>query len=485
LETKNDDDATATAETTVLRLIQGNGSFDREELLDALAQLSPAIYGQYRDRAVLRLSSDEKALPLALLDREVSQRSAARLRDSATAASDSTARVLASWKVEPYEEAVGTSMLLDELLTIISQFAILPKEAAIAVALWILHAWTFEAADWLPILAVTSPDRRCGKTRLLEIVLALAPRVLPTSNMSASVYFRMVDRYMPTTCIDEGDAFLGDQESLRGIMNAGRSRATAFVWRTAGGEHEPRAFSVFAPISIALIGSLPSTLEDRSIEIRMRRKRTSEKVPHLRSGQAQFAMLRRKAARWAADHRMRLDGADPRLPDELDDRAQDNWRPLVAIADLAGGEWPDRARGSAAALSGDRVRESISIGESLLGDLRALFTKLGDKLASKTICEQLAEMEDRPWPEFGKAKKPITQTGLASLLKPFEIRPKTIWLAKDVTAKGYVRADFEDAFARYLPPVAAQRTGLQPSARQDAPERWARGLYANVRCVLT
>ena len=233
-------------------------------------------------------------------------------------------------------------------------------------------------------------------------------------------------------------------------MNSGHNRATAQVIRTAGEDHEPRIFRTWAAKAIALIGSLPGTLEDRAIVIPMRRRRAMEKVERFRGDRDHgLPDLARKCARWADDHAEALAVADPAVPEELHDRDQDNWRPLIAIADEAGGPWPDWARKAARELSS--VEAETSDGVLLLSDLREVVRWHPDpKIASKTLVEALIAMDDRPWAEWGRGDKPLTTNGLARLLRPFGCRPQKLRF-ETTTAQGYETAVFKDAFSRYLP----------------------------------
>ena len=170
----------------------------------------------------------------------------------------------------------------------------------------------------------------------------------------------------------------------------------------------------------------------------------------------------------AEDNLEALAEADPDPPGGLHDRAADNWRHLLAIADLAGGSWPEKARNVAVALSGDSEAEDSSVGVMLLTDLAALFDERNTvRLSSRDICDALADLEDRPWPEFSRGK-PITPNQLSKLLKPFGVRPKTIRLETG-TKKGYEVADFAKAFARYIPPSVAV-TPSQPYINNDLRE---------------
>ena len=168
---------------------------------------------------------------------------------------------------------------------------------------------------------------------------------------------------------------------------------------------------------------------------------------------AAFEPLRRKVRRWSEDHLDRLRAADPAVPERLDDRAADNWRPLLAIADEAGGDWPAEARRTALALSGARDESDGSRGVLLLSDLRDLFReRRTDRLPTAEIVEALVGREDRPGPELPPHGQPLTARGVALLLKPFGVLPGSIRLPNGKTPKGYTREALADAFLRYLPP---------------------------------
>ena len=269
------------------------------------------------------------------------------------------------------------------------------------MALYAVFTFTIDAQRIAPMLALTSPEKRCGKSTALEVLIYLVRRPAMAASITGPGVFRLVERFSPTLLIDEADTFLRNSDDLRGILNSGHSRATAFVIRCVGDDSEPRSFSTFAPKVLAKIGRLPDTLADRSIELRMRRKLPGENVERLRVDRVeQFEELRRKAARFAADHLETFRGADPRVPCELHDRAADNWRPLLSIAEVAGGEWPDRARQAAKTLSG-RTDESESVRGLLLADLHEILAEDGDPTAMFTddLLRELRAREDRPWAE--------------------------------------------------------------------------------------
>jgi|HubBroStandDraft_3_1064219.scaffolds.fasta_scaffold01323_5 hypothetical protein len=368
---------------------------------------------------------------------------------------------------DPWPDLVNGSDLLHDLEVVFARYVALPPHAAATLALWTLHTHALDAADVSPILALTSPEKRCGKTRTLSLLARLVRRPLPTSNITPAAFFRAVESFSPTLLVDEADSFLREREELRGVLNSGHTRETAFVVRAVGDEHEARPFSTWAPKAIALIGRLPDTLEDRSIMIPMRRRAPHEHVERLRSHRPAagvFEELRRRAMRWAGDNAAELREADPAPPGDLNDRAEDNWMPLLAIADTAGGEWPDRARSAARALSG-AVESADGTGEQLLADLRAIFSqRRATRLFTHELLEDLNAREDRPWKEWRRGN-PMTNVQLAQQLRPFSIRPGTVRIGSD-TAKGYALEQFAEAFTHYLLPTDPSQPS-QPNVVSD------------------
>ena len=267
---------------------------------------------------------------------------------------------------------------------------VLPAGADTALALWVVHAHSFATSTITPRLALLSPSPRCGKTTCLEVIHALVPKPLMACNVTAAALFRTIEVARPTVLIDEADSFIAEAEELRGVLNSGH-RQSGEVIRTVGEDHEPRRFSTWAPVAIAAIGKLPGTLEDRSIKIEMRRRMPGETVERWRvDRQGQFHDIVRRCVRWVRDRGDHLVGADPPVPNELHDRAADNWRPLLAIADAAGGEWPERSRKAAAHFQPETM--PIRRREMLLADIRTVFADRDNPewIATKAIIATLA-----------------------------------------------------------------------------------------------
>jgi hypothetical protein len=362
-------------------------------------------------------------------------------------------------EIEPWPDHVGGAALLNEIASEVRAYVAVGQYCAKAIALWVLHAHAHDAAQISPRLAVLSPEKRCGKTTLLGVIQEMVPRALPAANITGPSLFRVIEAAHPTLLIDEADTFLKNSVDIRGILNSGHSRRTAIVIRTVGDDHEPKAFSTWAPVAIAMIGRLPETLMDRSIVIEMRRRKPGEHLKRFRADRVEaLQSLARKAARWAVDNMNCIRLWDGDAPPGLHDRAADNWRVLLAIADTAGGDWPERAKAAALGLSA--TSEDDSVGALLLGDIQEALAASGrDRMATAEILQHLNAKDERRWSEWRNGH-PMTAPQLARLLRPFKVHPGTIREAGE-TFKGYRRSAFADAFSRYLGDLAV--TPSQPT----------------------
>lgn len=381
-------------------------------------------------------------------------------------------------------ERIDAATLLDELAAFVRRFVAMSEGQATTVALWTVHTHTLEASEATPYLAVTSAEKRSGKTRLLEVLALVARRPLSTANVSDAALFRSIGAAPPALLFDEIDAIFGpkarDREDLRSLMNAGYRRG-AEVLRCVGegSKQEVQAFAVFCPKVLAGIGELPDTVADRSLPIRLERRARNEPVERFRRRDAEDegTRLREACERFAVDSLEELDGARPELPDELDDRGQDAAEPLLAIADLAGGDWPGRARRAIVELRAGAALEDESIGVRLLGDVRDVFADR-DRLSSADLLDGLYALDEAPWGDW--YGKPLTTRGLAKLLKPYGIKSRTVRLVDGSTgtAKGFQREQFESVWNRYLPPKAG-------SIRHNDTSRSGSGMEPNLNPTQT
>jgi hypothetical protein len=432
---------------------QGN-TRDVEAEIARLAKLSAVAYERERDHAAGQLG-----IRVSILDRLVK---AERGNGGSVRGQGQPVEL---FEPEPWAEPVDGAALLNELTTGVRQYVVLDVYQARAVALWVVFTYAFALAVFAPKLLIKSPQKRSGKTRLLQVLYYLVPRAKYTSQITGAALFRLITDYTPVMLIDEGDTFLRDNVELRGILNSGYDKPSAKITRNVpnGDGWEARDFSTWCPQAIAGIGSyLDNTVVDRSFVIELKRKLKSEKVERLRERDAgPLRELARKAARWVADHRHTIEMADPELPPVLDDRAADAWALPVAIADVAGGDWPTLARQTAVALSGETADESTGV--LLLADLRELFSREpSGVLFTKQILAALHKDETRPWSEWRNGKA-ITDRQLAAQLKAFRVIPKTVRRGER-TDKGYKLAWFEDTFARYLPPRSVTASQTSDSA---------------------
>ena len=411
---------------------------ETDAAIKRLAKLTPIEYERERKIAAEKLGIGR----VSVLDNAVK---AARGENGDT---KGQGRPLELPTIEPWPEPINGADLLDDICNAVKRYLVLPDGSAEALGLWAMHTHAFDCFAHSPRLAITSPEKQCGKTTTLDILGELVGRPLPTSNATTAAIFRTIEKAKPTLLIDEADTFLGENEELRGVLNSGHRRGGQIL-RTVGDDHEPRQFSTWAPAAIAMIGRLPDTLEDRSVSIALRRRRPTEKVQQFRSDRVQdLKQLARKIARWCDDNRQKLAASDPNTG-ALANRAADNWRPLLSIADLAGGRWPERAR--AVAEAAEKAKQDQSKRTMVLSDIRDIFAARPetDRMRSAEMAEALGAMENRPWSEWRNGK-PMTPAALARLLAPFGIMPGTK-RDGDSTFKGYLRSDFTEAFATYLP----------------------------------
>lgn len=420
-----------------------------QELVAGLKGVNP-LFAEMQREAFLRTIGNKIHAPARFFD--AARQAAQSLQQAEQAnATGGQGRGLSFEDPDPWPEPVNGAVLLHNLKKTFERYIVLAEGASVVLALWVIHTFAINASWVSPRLAITSPEKRCGKTRTLTLLSSLVAKPLQIANVTPAAVFRCVESFQNTILIDEADTFLDGREELRGILNSGHQK-DGHVMRVVGDEHEPRVFATFAPVAIAKIDRLPETLADRSIEIAMRRKRSDERVERLRIDRlGELEPLRQQAARWVVDNLDRLRRADPEEPAGLNDRAADNWRPLFAIADAAGGNWPGLARHAAElAIDTGASEPDASLKTLLLTDLHDLFhEKSVSPLYSKDIVAALLALEDRPWAEL-RHGRPLTTNYLARLLRPYGIAPRQVRIG-ETTSKGYVLSELEDVFARYLP----------------------------------
>jgi len=431
----------------------GDGKAKAEEreqqLIDELAQLNPIEFDRRRNNAARELGIRRGTLDNAVEARRSEQRGQI-----------DGPLPLGHWEVEPWSEVVDTDTLLEALKRRVRRHVVLNDHACTIVALWVMSTWVHDtAATHSPILRATSAERDSGKTTLLSLVMFLVPRGLLCVEISEAALFRSVELWTPSLIADEADVILAENEPLRAVINSGWTRG-ATVLRCIGDEKTPHVFPTFCPKALGMKGNrLPDTTLSRCIDIELKRKRLDERVEHFRSLDDEgLQELRSQALSWSIDNGEFLKDVEPEMPNGFDNRLGDNFRLILAIADLAHGEWPDKAREAAQGIT--NTIDSASVNVRLLIAIKAIFgevfreAKRTDFIGSGELQSKLGADPTSEWAEF-KRDNPISQNQIARLLKRFGIAPDH---NEEKTARGYHRWKFEDAWARYVP----ENDPLQP-----------------------
>jgi putative DNA primase/helicase len=405
--------------------------------INRLAALSDLVYQTMRRPTAARLN-----MTPAILDRYVRQ---------ARKAEDKKPEppLYPHWAVEPWPEEVETDALLRDITARIQRHIVCSNDTALASALWVALSWVHDAATFSPMLVVTSAEPMSGKTTLLRIISFLCPRSISTVEVSEAALYRAIDKFQPTFVIDEFDTVLAnpDKGVLRSVINSGHTRGDGIL-RVNMDKDTLETFSTFSPKAIGMIGrKLPPATLTRCIFVDMKRRTRDERVEKFKHvDDVGLAELRSKLARWAKDNIEALREADPIMPDEFENRYGDNWRLQFAIADLAGDDCAENAR--IAAINIERTSDNATSRAKLL---KAIQTTLADRpgdISSQTLIEDLISLPESDYAEWAKGK-PISQKHLTNMLKDFGIRPQQVRV-NGHQVRGYLRAQFEDAWARYL-----------------------------------
>ena len=383
--------------------------------------------------------------------------------------------------IEPWPDQVDGAVLLDELCAYFERPIVLPPGGREVCALYAVMTWMTDLLTIVPYLNFRSATKRAGKSNLGTLMYPVVRRPVLTANASPAYIFRQLGS--PTLIIDEGDTFVQLNEELRGILDAGNDRDRS-VGRTTqrGRDHIPTDFSPFGPKIICGIGDLPDTVTDRSIVVDLRRKKPTDTVERFNRKararyRAQGELLRRKIVRWVGDNWDALDAADPAVPEELDDRAQDNWEPLLMVADVAKGHWSwldarEHRSGTARQIA-KLVSTGVDTGdeiELLLHDVQAIFTENrpyehhvitngvpllvwmpGHQLTPSELVRRLILLEERPWSAYGQRQVPITTNQVGTLLRRAGIQSKVtrVNAAGSQPIRLYWPQLFEDAWERF------------------------------------
>ena len=429
--------------------LNSSGSYESpEEAVARLAKLTLIEYAQVRKQEAEKLN-----IPVGFLDSAIKNR-----QQLAAINLDKKSELEAG--INSWEYEVNGNVIADEIGSLIEKHAILSKHQITVLVLWVFGTYCIDAFGIFPKLLITSPDKRCGKTTVLSVLRSVVSRALVASNVTPSAMFRSIELWKPTLLIDEGDTFINnDDGNLKGIINSGHTKDTAYVLRVEGDNSNryPKQFSTWTPMAIAMIKNPPDTIVDRSIVIKLRRKLISERTAKWTFDNfSKLESLRQQLKKWADDSFEVLKNYAPNIPVIDNDRAADNWTPLFAIASLLGVEWLANVEEAFRDLNVSYDKSDENINTLLLTDIKEIFTETNfDKIHSSDLVVRLLELEDRPWGEY-RYGKPITCNTLARLLSSFGIKPRQIRIGQN--KQGYYIADFEDTFSRYIPVVQTTTT---------------------------
>jgi putative DNA primase/helicase len=449
---------------------------DNENVIERLAYYAdtePLNYEHLRESQAQRLG-----VRAPVLDKLVEKRREPKSKQAdksietkplATSSSELQGSAVLCPDVLPWPEAVDGAAVLNEVAETVSRYVVLPEGAVNMLALWCAHTYCFKLFQYSPRLNITSPEKGCGKSTLRDVIALLVNRPLCLDNLTTAVTFRLLDKYAPTLLADEADAWLLENEELRGALNAGHSQS-GLIARCEGEGNEVRAFKVFAPAALCGIGNLPGTLRDRSIMIRLKRAKLGEVKARFDSRRTDKEKeIARRLARFCVANRERLQTIEPQLPSGVFNRVADNWRPLFAIAGVAGSDWPERCAAAFAKLTSYENTDMETLKVMLLADIGQVISKqgleAGDWIASGELINSLTEMTERPWGEANRGK-PINERWLSVKLGAFDIKPGKLPREGDQQKRGYNIATFKDALERYLhPPVTSGQVSQQPFLR--------------------
>lgn len=349
-------------------------------------------------------------------------------------------------------------VVLEDVRSFLVRFVRFPDDVhPVAVAAWIAHTHGLDAFDFTPRLHIRSAVKRSGKSRLLEVLERLAARALYAINASPAALFRIAEESQPTMLFDEVDHLLGnvavdpDRSDLVGLINSGFRRGGSVV-RVAGQNNDMRVvrFSTYCPVALAGIGTIVDTIADRAVTILLERRQRGEDVEHFRfvDVDPEAAELRRRLQAWTSRNMEKLSLARPEMPDGIVDRAADTWSSLLAIADVAGGVWPELVRRAAVVLDNvHQVDDDESLAIRLLRDIYETWPPSQPYRFSSEVTATLLEVDEAPWPAMSGGRG-LNANKLAGLLRDFGVRSKPVRIGAEVK-KGYERDHFLAVWSRY------------------------------------
>lgn len=387
---------------------------------------------------------------------------------------------LSSNNVAPFSGVVDCDVLMDDLIGVIRDYVIVSDRDALVVALWVILTWCYDEFHRCPLLLINAPERECGKTQLLKVVEKLVYRPMETANITLAALFRLITNHRPTLLIDEADTFVEGKTELAGVVNKGYERG-GFVLRVEsdGKELTERAYYVYGPKAMAGISlerHLPNATMSRGIQVPLKRKTKDDSVQRLRSADPEvFKGLRSQILKFVLENKKTLAKGWDEMPEDLSDRQQDNWEPLLAIAHCLGEKWYREAC-KAAVQNGEETSPPKSSSNQLLEDIREVLSGYKEKyIPSTDLLRMLHDDTDMDWCTYNHGK-PLSARQLARFMNAYSIKSKTVRMTAEYTPKGYEVHEFADAFARYLPELPKE---LPEEPEQKKPPRTGKAPIPN------
>ena len=348
-------------------------------------------------------------------------------------------------------------VLVKSLESLFARYLSIDARVLLVLACWSIATHLFAAFDAFAYIAITSPTKRCGKTRASELLELVCLNPLRTVGITAAALFRLVELKKPTLIIDEAETLRSRDEkasAVREILNAGY-RAGQKVWRCNDAKaHEPQSFETYCPKVLVLIGNLTDTLSDRCIPVAMRRRNGGAISDRFRMARVreESAPVRTQISEWTHENAelVKMWYLENALT-FVEDREEELWLPLFAVCAIAAPSRLAELESTARQIAGLKsAAEPTDFGIKLLDDIKGTFeSKKQERLSTLELLQELNCSDESPWSTWVQGRE-LNARGLASLLRPFGIHSQNVRTEAGVL-KGYSAESFKDAWERYLP----------------------------------